>query len=67
MRLVPTPGERHAESSVVSSPVYLNTKTIRDLVIMLKGKVSRRMALLLPDVYLHQTAWLYTAPNFLTA
>ena len=67
MRLVPTPGERHAESGVVSSPMYLNTKTTRDLVITLKEKVSQRMVLLLPGVYLHQTTWLYTASNFLTA
>jgi len=67
VRLVPTPGERHAESSVVSSPVYLNTKTTRDLVITLKEKVSRRMVLLLPGVYLHLIAWLCTAPNYLTA
>ena len=28
--LVPTPDERHAESSVVSSPVCINTKMTRD-------------------------------------
>jgi len=31
MFLVPTPEERHAESSVVSSPVCLNTKMTRDI------------------------------------
>ena len=38
--MVPTPEERHAESSAVSSPVCLNTKMTRDLVITVKEKVS---------------------------
>ena len=67
MYLVPTPEDRHAESSVVSSPVCLNTKMSSDLVITPKEKVSRRMVLLLHGVYLHQVAWLSTAPNFLSA
>ena len=67
MYLMSTPEERHPESSAVSSPVCLNTKMTRDLVITPKEKVSRRMALLLQGVYLHQVDWLSIAPNFLTA
>ena len=68
--LVPTPEERPAKSSVVWSPVCLNTKmkvSRRDLAFTPKEKVSRRMALLLSGVYLHQGTWLSTSPNFLSA
>ena len=54
--LVPTPEERPARNSAVSSPVCLNTKVTRDLVFMPKEKVSRRMALLLSGMYLHQVS-----------
>ena len=54
MYLVSTPEERHVESSAVSSPMCLNAKMTRDLVITPKEKVSRRMALPLHGVYLHQ-------------
>ena len=65
--LVPTPEERPAESNVVSSPVCLNTKMTRDLAFTPKEKVSRRIALLLSGVYLHQGTRFSTAPNFLSA
>ena len=62
----PRPRRGQPGSSVVSSPVCLNTKMTRDLVLTPKEKVSRRKALLLSGVYLHQGTWLSTAPNFLS-
>jgi len=53
---VPTPEERLATMQRRFSSVCLNTKMTRDVVLTPKEKVSRRIALLLSGVYLHQDA-----------
>jgi len=56
----PRPRRGLLPCNAVSSSVCLNIKMNRDVVFTLKEKVSRRIALLLPRVYLHQDVWLST-------